>query len=72
VELGFDIGSACSDAALIEIVEASPFLIFLLILNHFEFCQAAKNEKSIFWLLHFTFPNIFFISNIQKMTTTIL
>ena len=30
VELGFDIGSACSDAALIEIVEASPFLIFII------------------------------------------
>ena len=28
MELGFDIGSACSDAALIEIVEASPFLNF--------------------------------------------
>ena len=56
MELGFDIGSACSDAALIEIVEASPFLNFHEFWIIFNFTKRPKMK------IPFSGYYIFFIS----------
>lgn len=66
MELGFDIGSACSDAALIEIVEASPFLIFLLILNHFEILPSGQKWKIHFLAITFYFSKYIFYFEYSK------
>ena len=66
MELGFDIGSACSDAALIEIVEASPFLNFYQFWIILKVCQAAKNEKIHFLAITFYFSKYIFYFEYSK------